>query len=90
MLLKPSQIEGKITLTLKERAAKRKQLYYAQGGICACGCGRPMLLDAGYFGSATLDHITPEPAGCPKRDNDDNLRAIRWECNSKKGSRRDT
>jgi HNH endonuclease len=47
-----------------------------------------MILELGYFGSATLDHIRPEPAGCKKRDNDDNLRAVRYDCNSDKGSKR--
>lgn len=89
MFLKPSQIEGKITLTPKERAQKRFDLFVQQKGICADGCGKPMLLSLGSFDSATLDHIRPEPKGCPKRDNNDNLRVIRWECNMKKGSRRD-
>ena len=88
MLLKPHQLEQKITLTMEQRAEKRKQLFYKQGGLCACGCGRRMILDSGYFGSATLDHIAPEPAGCKKRDNDDNLRAVRYDCNAVKGSRR--
>lgn len=88
MLLKPHQLEGKVTLTPKQRAQKRWELFEKQCGICACGCGRPMCWLQGEMETATLEHIIPEPAGCPKRDNDDNLCVTRYECNMRKGSRR--
>ncbi len=88
MFLKPSQLEGKITLTPRQRAKKRLELFGKQGGICACGCGKIMSWSQGSMDTATLEHIVPEPAGCPKRDNDDNLCVTRWECNVKKGSKR--
>lgn len=86
-LLKPNQIEGKITLTPKQRAVKRRELFLAQRGICACGCGQRMIWELGYFASATLDHKKVEPMGCKKRDNDDNLRCLRYDCNAAKGSK---
>jgi hypothetical protein len=87
-LLKPNQLEGKTTLTPKQRAEKRKELFKKQRGICACGCGQQMSDDHGYFSSATLEHVIPEPMGCKKNDNDSNLAAFRWDCNVNKGSRR--
>ena len=88
ILLKPHQLEGKITLTQAQRAKKRAELYRKQSGQCADGCQKPMIEMQGYMDSATLEHIIPEPAGCKKRDNDDNLCVTRWECNMRKGSRR--
>lgn len=89
MLLKPHQQEGRVTLTDKQRAAKREELFIAQSGICAeKECGQSMIWEPGFMNSASLDHITPQPAGCKKDDRDENLRIICWSCNSKKGSKR--
>lgn len=87
ILLKPNQIEGKVTLTPKQRARKRLKLYRDQGARCAA-CGKYMYWDSGWANSATLDHIKPQPAGCAKDDRDENLRVVCWGCNSEKGSRR--
>lgn len=87
ILLKPNQIEGKVTLSPKQRAAKRLKLYREQGMLCA-ECGQFMVWQQGFFNTATLDHVKPEPAGCAKNDADDNLRVICWIENVEKGSRR--
>lgn len=84
---KPHQAEGKVTLSPKERAKKRVELYYKQRGICA-DCGGTMTLQHDRMDSCTLDHIIPEPAGCPKNDADSNLRDVCFQCNSNKGSKR--
>lgn len=86
-LLKPQQISGKITLTPKQRARKRLKLYRDQGARCA-ECGGWMIWESGFMNSATLDHITPQPAGCAKDDRDENLRLICWKDNYEKGSKR--
>jgi len=88
-LLKPYQLEGRITLSPRERAKKRVQFYYAQRGLCA-DCSKGMSLQPDRMDSCTLDHIVPQPAGCKKDDRDDNLRAVCFECNAKKGSKRIT
>lgn len=85
---KPSQLEGLITLTTKQRAEKRKALFVKQNGICACGCGKPMSEEYGRMDSCTLEHIEPQPAGHAKNDRDDNLCATRWDHNVAKGSKR--
>lgn len=85
---KPAELEGIVTLTPAQRAHKRTELYHKQRGICACGCGRRMSWEQDRMDTATLDHIQPQPMGHAKNDNDTNLRVIRWECNSRKGSRR--
>lgn len=85
---KPSEIEGIVTLTPKQKAVKRRCLFDLQCGVCACGCGRPMSWSVGQMDSATLEHITPRPAGCKKQDADFNLQCFRFDCNSNKGSRR--
>lgn len=87
MLLKPHQKEGRITLTAKQRADKREELFIAQSGICL-ECNEGMTDIPGFMNSVTLDHKTPQPAGCKKDDRDENLRAICWRCNSIKGSKR--
>lgn len=91
---KPGQLEGIVTLTQAQRANKRQELYHRQCGMCACGpdskgCGRKMSRTVGEMDSAELDHITPQPAGCKKQDADFNLRCVRRDCNSKKGSQRE-
>lgn len=87
ILLKPFQQENRITLTERQRAKKRRELYNSQFGICA-ECGQTMIWEPGFMNSASLDHITPQPAGCKKDDRDKNLRVICWADNAKKGSRR--
>lgn len=87
MLLKPHQQEGRITLTERQRREKREELFVAQCGMCL-QCHIHMTDIAGFMNSATLDHITPQPAGCSKDDRDENLRVICWACNAKKGSQR--
>ena len=88
---KPHQLEGHETLTPKERRQVTVELFYEQHGICACGCGRIMIYTAGKFhdAAATLDHIKVQPMGHKKNDARSNLRAVRWGCNTAKGSRRD-
>lgn len=86
---KPKDVEGKETLTSAERRKKKIELFREQSGLCANPkCFRAMTLEPGYFYSAELDHIEPEPAGCAKRDNDDNLQLLCHECNREKGSKR--
>jgi 5-methylcytosine-specific restriction endonuclease McrA len=86
---KPHQLEGHEHLSPKEKRKVLRQLFHEQGGICGCGCNRSMMLLSDYFESATLDHIKPQPMGHAKNDARSNLRAVRWDCNGKKGSRRD-
>ena len=84
---KPSQKEGKITLTPRQRRIKRDVLYTEQMGLCAeCRCHMTLL--PFHLNSAELDHIKPQPAGCKKDDNDDNLQVLCHDCNFRKGSRR--
>ena len=86
---KPSQIEGHVRLSKREKQKLTLELYYEQSGICACGCGWAMSLNPGQFDSVELDHIKPQPMGHAKNDARENLRAVRHVCNSRKGSRRD-
>jgi CRISPR/Cas system Type II protein with McrA/HNH and RuvC-like nuclease domain len=86
---KPSQLEGHVTLTRKQKRVVTLELYYEQHGICACGCGYAMSLTFGLFDTVELDHIEPQPMGHKKNDARSNLRAVRHCCNSAKGSRRD-
>lgn len=87
---KPSQLEEHEYLNQKQRRKALVELYYEQRGICACGCNREMLLSEGIYhpDAATLDHIKVQPMGHKKNDARSNLRAVRWDCNSDKGSRR--
>jgi len=85
---KPHEIEQIVSLTPKQRANKRRELFDQQCGICACGCGRPMVWPQGQMDTCTVDHRVIRPAGCKKQDADFNLRALRWDCNVQKGSRR--
>jgi hypothetical protein len=87
-LLKPSQLEGLEKMTPRERRRARTKLFYLQNGICACGCKRPMRLVQGFWDSVSLEHKKPQPAGMHKDDSWSNLSATRWDCNFRKGSRR--
>lgn len=75
---KPSEVENHVHLTPDERRAKRKELYMAQFGMCAC-CGEPMSPYPGRMDSCTLDHIEPQPMGHSKNDADSNLQALRFD-----------
>lgn len=85
---KPCELEGIETKTAKQKRATRTTLFIQQGALCGCGCGRRMTLEADRMDSCTLDHQKPNKAGCRKQDADWNLKAYRWDCNFKKGSRR--
>ena len=85
---KPAEVERLETKTPLQRRATRLTLYLKQGGICACGCNRSMTLESDRMDSCTLDHRMPNKMGCRKQDADHNLRALRWDCNSAKGSKR--
>lgn len=85
---KPHELEGIVTLTEAEKREKRKELFREQRGRCACGCGRSMTMDLDVMATATIDHYTPNKMGCRKQDAEFNLRLIRWDCNSEKGSKR--
>lgn len=86
-LLKPWQIEGRVRLTKAQERKKLDALCASQNMLCA-ECGQPMTREQGHFRTATLDHITPQPAGCFKDGSDSNLRAICWIENYLKGSKR--
>ena len=88
MFPKPSEAEGKITLTPRQRRAKRDALYREQKGLCA-SCKCHMTLMPFHLNSAELDHIKPQPAGCKKDDRDENLQVLCAACNGRKGSRRE-
>lgn len=83
---KPWQLEGIVTLTPAQRAKYRRELFDLQCGICACGCGEPMCWEQGRMDTCTLDHEVIRPAGCAKQDK--YLRACRWDCNMRRGSKR--
>ena len=85
---KPKELEGIVTLTKAQKTAKRKELFKAQRGRCACGCGRLMTLELDRLDTCTIDHATPNKMGCLKQDADHNLRALRFDCNASKGSKR--
>ena len=76
---------GKVTLTMAQRKVKLDTLCLEQHMACAI-CGRRMTREPDCFNTAIVDHITPEPRGCKKNDNDENLQAACWSCNTKKGS----
>lgn len=85
---KPHEVDKIETKTPKEKLSHRVFLYALQNGICACGCGRKMSLALDLMSTCTLDHIMPNKAGCRKQDANWNLRALRFDCNAKKGSKR--
>ena len=85
---KPSQREGKITLTPRQRRIKLYRFCEAQGMKC-CYCGCSMTIEPYMMNTATLSHRNPEPMGAKKRDNDDNLDgAACFRCNNDRGSKR--
>lgn len=84
---KPKDAEGKVTLSPAQRKVRLNALCCSQAGLCAI-CGRQMTREYGSLRTATLDHITPQPAGCAKDDRPENHQAACFECNSKKGSKR--
>ena len=87
-LRKPSAKEGKITLSPSDRRKLLDALCAAQDGLCAV-CGLWMTRKPYHDRTATLGHDKPEPMGCKKRDNPDNLnKAICWKCNFLQGSKR--
>ena len=84
---KPSQKEGKIAMNAKARRLVKFKLFNQQGGKCA-KCGVALTRKAGFFNSAELDHINPEPMGCAKNDSEGNHQVLCWKCNQEKGSKR--
>jgi hypothetical protein len=87
-LRKPKDREGKITLSVRERNALLNALCERQDDFCAV-CGKWMTRKPYHMNTATLGHDKPEPMGCAKRDNTDNLnKAICWQCNVNQGSKR--
>lgn len=87
MWLKPSEAEGKVTLSVRERREKKLELYEKQGWRCAqCGCR--LHLELGRWNTAELDHIRPQPMGCAKDDRESNLQVLCHRCNAEKGSQR--
>lgn len=84
-LLKPKDLEGRITLSKKAKKARLLALYASQGGRCyLCGCQMSLL--PGELYSAVLEHIQPGKMGGCKDDSDSNTKASCWKCNSRKGS----
>ena len=85
---KPADREGKITLSPGARRKLLDKLCAKQKNRCArCRC--EMTRITGELNTATLGHDRPEPMGCKKRDNPDNLnKAICWRCNMVQGSKR--
>ena len=62
---------------------RRRIAWYLQNGICAI-CHEPVSMV-----QATTDHIKPRKMGGSERDDrQENLAAVHWWCNSKKGSQR--
>lgn len=85
---KPSEIEGKITLSSEDRKRLKLNLFVKQKGRC-CTCGEHMTVEGGYPNTATLGHDKPEPMGAKKRDNPENILGVQcWACNYKRGSKR--
>lgn len=76
-------LQQKWNPTPAERTKLRKRLWSEREHVCYL-CGNPIL----YFDDMELDHRTPEPAGCVKNWNDDNLELTHFKCNREKGSRR--
>ena len=86
---KPHQIEGHEYLTPKQRREVLRELCREQRMVCACGCNRLMTFVPDTMGTATIDHRVIQPMGHKKNDARSNLQAFRWDCNSKKGSKRE-
>jgi len=88
-LRKPSIIEGKETMTPRQRKALLDKHCESQGMLCVT-CTKPMTRKPYHMNTATLGHDKPEPMGCKKRDNPDNILGAQcWTCNTNRGSRRD-
>lgn len=85
---KPSEIEGKVTLSPEDRKQLKLGFFVRQKGRC-CTCGERMTLEFGYPNTATLGHKNPEPMGAAKRDNPDNILGAQcFKCNFERGSKR--
>ena len=84
---KPSELEGKVTLSTGKRRKKLDELCAKQNMLCAIS-GKRMTRTQGLWNTATLDHRRVQPAGCKKDDRDSNLQAVCWKENFEKGSRR--
>ena len=85
---KPKDLEGKVTLTAKQRSELLDAFCEKQQTKC-CRCRCEMIREAGHMNTATLGHRRPEPMGARKRDNPDNIEgALCWKCNYEQGSKR--
>lgn len=87
MIQKPYQAEGRVFLTKAQERKERQRLYREQKELCA-ECERWMTEVQGHPNTVTLDHIEPQPAGCKKDGRRSNLRAVCFQCNYEKGSKR--
>lgn len=86
---KPSEIEGRQTLSAEKKRRLRFKLFHDQKGYCGCGCGQRMSIESDRLDTATLEHFSPNKMGCKKDDGPKNVFSVwRWDCNFKKGSKR--
>jgi len=86
---KPSEIEGKITLSPAKRRKLLDELCEKQKMKC-CTCPAIMTREPGRMNTAELGHKNPQPMGCKKRDNLDNILGAQCHrCNFERGSKRE-
>lgn len=85
---KPRDKEGRVTLSAKERRALLDEFCAKQNMRCVtCNCR--MTREPDQMNTASLGHKDPQPAGCRKRDNPDNIIGAQCiRCNFIRGSRR--
>ena len=85
---KPSEREGKQTLSPKQRKALLDAHCEKQGMRCIT-CSQPMTRKPYHMNTATLGHRNPQPAGCKKDDRPANILGAQcWKCNYEQGSKR--
>jgi 5-methylcytosine-specific restriction endonuclease McrA len=87
MILKPWQLEGRVTLTPKEKREQLDRKCGEQGNRCFyCHC--TLTREPDHFNTADREHVVPGKMGGCKSDADSNIVAACRSCNSAKGSKR--
>ena len=87
MILKPWQLEGRVTLTQQEKREQLDRKCREQGNRCFyCHC--TMTREPDRFNTADREHVVPGKMGGCKDDSEDNVVAACRKCNSSKGSKR--
>ena len=87
MILKPWQLEGRVTLTQQEKREQLDRKCRDQKMRCFyCHC--PMTREPDRFNTADREHVVPGKMGGCKDDSEENVVVSCRKCNSEKGSKR--